>query len=83
MRELTAFLERLDRANVSYFLGHYSVGTSNPRITVHVTASANERWEVEFFADDHVEIERFFSEGVDEGDADLEALGRELELDNR
>ncbi|MDX6226903.1 MAG: hypothetical protein QOI76_293 [Frankiales bacterium] len=37
-------------------------------------AGPGERWEVEFFDDDHVEVERFVSQGVNDGEADLREL---------
>jgi hypothetical protein len=55
---LLAFLRRLDEARI-----HYSLGSYRDSVSVHVTASGNERWEVEFFADGSVEIERFVSVG--------------------
>lgn len=42
---------------------HYSLGSYRESVNVHVTASGNERWEVEFFADGSIEIERFVSAG--------------------
>jgi hypothetical protein len=37
-------------------------------------AVPGERWEGEFFDDGHVEVERFVSQGVNDGDADLREL---------
>lgn len=45
-------------------------------VTVHVTVSPGERWEVEFSADGSVEVERFRSEGPEDGG--VEALLAEL-----
>jgi len=44
-------------------------------VNVQVTTPTNERWEVEFFADGSVEIERFVSTGeIDSDPARLEEL---------
>src|SRR5437763_10454944 len=66
-RALT-FLERLDRANVRYQLAHV-----RDALMVHL-ATPGERWEVEFFEDGHVEVERFRSPGEIEGEGGLERL---------
>jgi len=58
MKQLLEFLDRLDDANIHYSLGHY-----RESISVQI-AVPGERWEVEFFADDTVEIEVFVSDGV-------------------
>lgn len=58
MDRLVPFLRRLEDANI-----HYSLGSYRDAVTVHVTASPDERWEVDFFADGSVEIERFVSQG--------------------
>jgi hypothetical protein len=60
---LLNFLRRLDDAGIQYLLGSY-----RESVNVHVTASASERWEVEFFPDGSVEIERFSSTGDIESD---------------
>jgi hypothetical protein len=70
---LLAFLRRLDDAGITYSLGSY-----RGSVNVHVTASANERWEVEFFPDGSVEIERFSRTSDIESDpARLEDLFRD------
>jgi hypothetical protein len=57
VQTLLAFLSGLDEMGMStsYVLGHHR----DDAITAHITASPDERWEVEFFADGTVEIERF------------------------
>jgi hypothetical protein len=60
---LLSFLGRLDDAGI-----HYSLGSYRKSVNVHVTASASERWEVEFFPDGSVEIERFSGVGHIESD---------------
>jgi hypothetical protein len=56
--ELLKFLKRLNESSVDYMLGCY-----RDAVTVHVTASASERWEVGFFANGTIEVERFVSKG--------------------
>lgn len=65
-RKLLAFLDQLEQAKIWYRLEHV-------RDSIMVTASIpGERWEVEFFADGDVEVERFRSSGKIEGE---DALG--------
>ena len=74
LERLVKFLAGLDAAGTHYTLGAHRPGG----ITVTVTASGNERWEVEFLTGGSVRIERFLSTGgVD--DADLTALLAGLE----
>jgi hypothetical protein len=63
MEKLIPFLCDLEEIGRHYTLGHHGCGVRPGAITVHVTASV-ERWEVEFFEDGYVEIERFGSVGV-------------------
>jgi hypothetical protein len=83
MDKLIPFLRGLEEIGRHFMLGYYTVpGMSPAAITVHVTATAAERWEVEFFEDGSVEIERFASAGgVEDTDADIEALLAELRAD--
>jgi hypothetical protein len=79
MKKLLAFLRGLDQSSVHYALAHHTasdVPLDLAAVTVHVTASASERWEVEFLSDGTVEVERFRSDGPEEADA--EALLAEL-----
>jgi hypothetical protein len=73
MDSLLTFLSGLDRAGVAYSLGHYTasdVPADLAALTVHVTVSPSERWEVEFFATGEIEVERFRSEGPELTDVD-------------
>jgi hypothetical protein len=72
---LLAFLNRLDRASVSYRLGH-----TRPDSVMVEVALPGWRWEVEFMADGSVEIERYQSVGgvVDQPEL-LEELFADLE----
>ena len=51
------FLDRLDDARIWYRLEHVRDAL------MVVTAVPGERWEIEFFDDGHVEVERFVSTG--------------------
>ena len=68
LAKLLEFLDRLDSAKVPYHLTHV-----RDSIMVEI-AVPGERWEVEFFADCHVEFERFTGSGVVEDANKLEAL---------
>jgi hypothetical protein len=82
MEKLIPFLCDLEEIGRHYTLGHHGCGVRPGAITVHVTASAVERWEVEFFEDGYVEIERFGSVGgVEDSNADVETLLAELRAD--
>ncbi len=76
LEQLMTFLAALDATATHYTLGAYRPDA----ITVTVTASDNERWEVDFRTDGAVDIDRFVSTGEVEG-ADLAALVHELEHD--
>jgi len=78
MDKLIAFLRGLQETHTYYTLSYNKVpGTTPTAITVHVTPWGGELWEVEFFDDGEVEIERFRTvDGV--GDATVEELITEL-----
>jgi hypothetical protein len=63
--KLTQFLDRLETAKITYTLAHQR----SEAIMVFV-AIPGERWEIEFFNNGNVEIERFRSHG-DIGDESL------------
>jgi hypothetical protein len=66
--KLLAFLERLEQAKIWHRQEHI-------RDSVMVTvAIPGEYWEVEFFEDGHVEVERYVSSGTIEGEDVLERL---------
>jgi hypothetical protein len=53
---------------------HYELLVVRPEALMVLLSVPGERWEIEFFADGHIELERFVSQGVgDAGPADLEA----------
>ncbi|MEH2229911.1 MAG: hypothetical protein V7K71_09725 [Nostoc sp.] len=61
--KLVTFLNQLEQEKISYTLAHHRDET----IMVNV-AVAGERWEVEFFNDGSVEVERFVSSGEINGE---------------
>ena len=62
MNKLLAFVDQLEEHKIWYRLEHI-------RDSIMVEAAIpGERWEIEFFADDHVEVERFVSTGTLQGD---------------
>ncbi len=67
-RKLLDFLDRLEKANIWYHMLHV-------RDSVMVEVSIpGERWEVEFFEDGHLEVERFISPGHLGDESELEQL---------
>lgn len=61
--KLVIFLNQLEQKKISYTLAH----NRDETIMVNV-AVAGERWEVEFFEDGSVEVERFVSSGEINGE---------------
>ena len=57
-RQLMAFLKHLEQAHMHYMLASHR----EEAIMVLVTVPG-ERWEIEFFSDGAVEVERFLSNG--------------------
>lgn len=70
MEKLLAFLDRLDAGRVHYTLGHF-----RDSISVQISVPG-ERWEVEFFGDEHIEVEVFTATNGVEDDAALKRLER-------
>lgn len=64
-----AFLDQLEAAHIWYRLEH--VRDDALMVTVAVPG---ERWEIEFFSDDHIEVERFVSTGMIEDENRLADL---------
>jgi hypothetical protein len=67
MDGLLAFLAGLEELGVYYDLNYVTApkfGQGYRRLTVQVYATPNEQWEVEFWADGTVEVERFVSSGA-------------------
>jgi len=58
LHELTTFLLRLENGKI-----HYTLASHRDDAIMVLAAVPGERWEIEFFADGSVEVERFISEG--------------------
>jgi hypothetical protein len=83
MEPLLSFLRELERLGVAHHISYGSApefGEGYRRLTINVYASPSEHWEIEFWDDGNVQIERFASSGG-VGDADLVALLAELRAD--
>lgn len=68
-KKLLRFLGRLEQAKIWYRMEHIRDET----VMVWV-ASPGQRWEVEFFEDGHIEVERFRSADGIEDEVALESL---------
>lgn len=72
MQKLLTFLNALEDKKIYYALAKY-------RDSIMVKADVpGQRWEIEFFADGHVEVEKFFSSGEILGEQELDALLNEF-----
>ena len=67
--KLTTFLKHLEGAHLYYTLASHRDGTIMVLVTV-----PGERWEIEFFGDGSVEVERFRSNGEIGGEESLHEL---------
>jgi hypothetical protein len=72
MDKLLTFLGDLEAAKIRYTLEHNREDSIMVLLVV-----PGERWEVEFFADEHVEVEVFRSIGM-KGEEELERLWRDF-----
>ncbi len=68
LAKLLTFLNRLEEAHIAYRLDHVRDSV------MIVVVVPGERWEIEFFEDDHVEVERFTSSGSIEDENALDEL---------
>ena len=68
MKKLIKFLNKLEEKKI-----YYTLNKVRDAVMVEI-AVPGERWEVEFFADGTVEVERFVSEGEICGESELEKL---------
>jgi uncharacterized membrane protein len=66
MRPLLDFLDELDSHKISHRLDR----ARDDAIMVQIN-TPGEYWEVEFFANGEVEVERFTTQGVDQASAEL------------
>jgi len=69
LASLLSFLEKLKSSKIYYVLSHHREDAVMVEIAV-----PGERWEVEFFTDGSVEVERFKSDGKIFGEAHLGQL---------
>ncbi len=67
--KLTSFLTQLEQHKIHYTLAHH-----RDEAIMVMTATPGERWEIEFFNDGSVEIERFTSCDEIEGETVLNEL---------
>jgi hypothetical protein len=58
LNKLLTFLQKLEHRHISYTLAHH-----RDEAVMVIVAIPGERWEVEFFEDGMVEVERFISNG--------------------
>ena len=72
MKKLIEFLEQLEERNL-----YYQLNKIRDSILFEVVVPG-EKWEVEFFEDNHIEIEKFKSEGVIHDEKEIEILFREF-----
>ncbi len=80
------FLRELESMAASYRLGYYTHSEFPPAygaITVHVDASAAERWEIDFSPDGTVHLERFGLTRIEEETPELDALVAELRANHK
>ncbi|MBR5137612.1 MAG: hypothetical protein IKV30_06300 [Clostridia bacterium] len=68
MKKLFDFLSKLEENKI-----YYRLNKVRDSIMVEI-AVPGQRWEVEFFDDEHVEIEKFVSDGVIYNQEELEDL---------
>ena len=76
--QLLRFLNRLDEYRVPYTLANV-----RPEAIMVGFALPGERWEVEFMEGGWIEVERFASDGMIEGESALEELWRLLGEDTK
>ena len=69
MKKILNFLSKLEHGKIAYSIEH--IRNDALMVTAHVPG---ERWEIEFFADDNVEVEIFRSNGDILGEETLDKL---------
>lgn len=67
--KLILFLQKLEQQEIGYTLAHH-----RDEAMMVTVAVPGERWEVEFFSDGSVELERFISNGEIGGENELSGL---------
>jgi len=77
MDNLLAFCAALNQRRA-----HYELLVVRPEAVMVLLSVPGERWEIEFFLDGHIELERFVSQGVDDaGSAELDTALRYFDSD--
>ena len=71
LQKLLDFLDQLEQRKI-----YFTLGRSRSEAIMVDIAVPGEKWEVEFFADGHVEVELFRSGGPDSGVEGEDALER-------
>jgi hypothetical protein len=75
--KLISFLQSLEKQTIDYSLAHH-----RDEAMMVIVAVPGERWEIEFFSDGSVEVEKFVSNGGIAGEEALnELFDRYSELD--
>ncbi|HBE21191.1 MAG TPA: hypothetical protein DEG17_09345 [Cyanobacteria bacterium UBA11149] len=67
--KLLEFLQKLEQQEINYTLAHH-----RDEAMMVTVAVPGERWEVEFFSDGSVELEKFISNGEISGENELSGL---------
>ena len=70
--EIIQFLDELEKRKI-----HYSLGKIRDSILVEISVPG-EKWEVEFFENGSVEVERFISTGTIRNETELDILFRDF-----
>ena len=68
MKRLIDFLEKLESKKI-----YYRLNKIRDSIMVEITVPG-QRWEVEFFSDDEIQIEKFISNGTIFDESEIESL---------
>ena len=68
MKEFLDFLEQLESRNI-----YYLIDRIRDSVLVQI-AVPGQRWEVEFFADGSIQVEKFMSEGIIYDEKELNTL---------
>ena len=72
MNKLIEFLKRLEESKI-----YYRLNKIRDSILVEIVVPG-QRWEVEFFQDEHIEIEKFISNGSLYDENEIEILFRDF-----
>ena len=73
MKKLLAFLDTLEEKSI-----YYKLNKVRDAIMVEI-AIPGERWEVEFFSDEQIEVEKFISDGVIHDETEFESLFEDID----